>query len=133
MRISDWSSDVCSSDLHHLAAAANAIAPGVAFAGVGEAVGGIGRRKVILHLRIGAAARHIEERAAARRVTGAQPGARLILAAAGPHIAATAGRNARPAVLGFAAAAFDPRSDDAITPVAIPGDQSQIYRTASQP
>src|SRR3546814_15838252 len=68
---------------HHLGPAPDAIAPGVAFTRVGKAVGGVGGREAVLHLRIGAAARDIEKRAAARRVAGAQPGTGLILNAAG--------------------------------------------------
>src|SRR3546814_2630146 len=105
----------------------DSIAPGVAFNRFGKAVGGVGGREAFLHLRIGAAARDIEKRAAARRVAGAQPGTGLILTAAGQHIAVAIGREAGHAVLGFAAAAFDQRADDEIAHAAVHADPSEIF------
>src|SRR3546814_14395156 len=90
MRISDWSSDLCSSDL--LGAAADGIAPGIGLAIVVKAVRGVRRRELVVEPGISAAARHIEESAPARRVAGTQASGRLIIGFAAHRVDRGGGR-----------------------------------------
>src|SRR3546814_17527608 len=79
-----------------------------------KAVRGVRRRELVVEPGISAAARHIEERAPARRVAGTQASVRLIIGFAAHRVARGGGRKAADAVARDAVAALDHRAEHEI-------------------
>src|SRR3546814_13444446 len=92
-----------------------------------KAVRGVRRRELVVEPGISAAARHIEERAPARRVAGTQASVRLIIGFAAHRVARGGGRKAADAVARDAVAALDHRAEHEIAHALVIAEAPEIF------